>query len=193
MRRQRWHPSSASRSPAAKRGGLQNAPADYALIASLLRPCSSLPPTVRPESSRFPSAVGEQGTRWSPLFLPSTSGNWMSITTVPQLEFMLIPRLVAVAEMTWTSDDQRDFSSFNAQPNTHLEQFHQQASISMIQPIQRFEDRPDRNRFHATDKSGSRYHPMTLKHNFRFRFWKGPVMLLMAGPNSTACSGNQDQ
>ena len=48
------------------------------------------------------------------------------IATVPYLEFMLLPRLTALAEMAWTADSQRDYGKFSARLQPRLEQFHQQ-------------------------------------------------------------------
>lgn len=47
------------------------------------------------------------------------------VATVPYLEFMVMPRLEALAEMAWTPDDRRDFTQFNARLKPHLEQYRQ--------------------------------------------------------------------
>lgn len=47
------------------------------------------------------------------------------IATVPYLEFMLLPRMVALAEMAWTPDDRRDFAQFDARLKPHLDEYRQ--------------------------------------------------------------------
>jgi len=48
------------------------------------------------------------------------------ISTVPRLEFMLLPRMVALAEMAWTPDAARDFAQFNTRLQPFLAQYRQQ-------------------------------------------------------------------
>jgi len=48
------------------------------------------------------------------------------IATVPYLEFMLFPRLQALAEMAWTPDDQRDFTRFSQRLQPQLAALKQQ-------------------------------------------------------------------
>jgi len=47
------------------------------------------------------------------------------IPTVPYLEFMIMPRLAALAEMAWTPDQRRDVISFNARLQPFLQQYRQ--------------------------------------------------------------------
>ena len=47
------------------------------------------------------------------------------IGTVPYLQFMVLPRMVALAEMAWTPDGQRDFAQFNSRLQPHLDQCRQ--------------------------------------------------------------------
>jgi hexosaminidase len=47
------------------------------------------------------------------------------ISTVPRLEFMLLPRMVALAEMAWTPDDARNYAQFNTRLKPHLDAFRQ--------------------------------------------------------------------
>ncbi len=47
------------------------------------------------------------------------------IGSVPYLEFMIMPRMVALAEMAWTADGQRDFGNFNARLKPLVAQYQQ--------------------------------------------------------------------
>ncbi len=47
------------------------------------------------------------------------------IASVPYLEFMVMPRMVALAEMAWTPDNQRDFAQFSARLKPFMAQYRQ--------------------------------------------------------------------
>ena len=55
------------------------------------------------------------------------------IATVPRLEYMLLPRLVALAEMAWTPDEARDFAQFSLRLKPQLDGF-RQAGIHFFAP-----------------------------------------------------------
>ncbi|SHF27739.1 hexosaminidase [Bacteroides faecichinchillae] len=55
--------------------------------------------------------IGVQGSTWSE-FIPDEE----------HLEYMIFPRLLAVAEVAWTSQENRDWQSFKCRVNTHISQ-----------------------------------------------------------------------
>lgn len=64
------------------------------------------------------------------------------IATVPHLEFTLLPRLIALAEMAWTPDDRRDFVRFSGRQEPFLNQ-HRQAGVhyyDAAQPLESLHD-----------------------------------------------------
>jgi hexosaminidase len=48
------------------------------------------------------------------------------VASVPALEFMLLPRMMALAEMAWTPDERRDFAQFSIRLKPQLEQYRRQ-------------------------------------------------------------------
>lgn len=72
-----------------------------------------LPATIPP--AQLKQILGVEGCVWTE-----------HIGSVPYLEFMLLPRLPALAEMAWTADAQRDYAKFNARLKPWLEQYRQQ-------------------------------------------------------------------
>ena len=73
----------------------------------------TIPPTIPP--AQLKQILGVEACVWTE-----------HIGTVPYLEFMLMPRMVALAEMAWTPDDRRDFAQFAARLKPHLEEYRQQ-------------------------------------------------------------------
>ena len=47
------------------------------------------------------------------------------ISTVPRLEYMLLPRMMALSELAWTPDAARSFAQFNTRLQPFLAQYHQ--------------------------------------------------------------------
>ena len=72
----------------------------------------SIPTNIPP--AQLKQILGVEGCVWTE-----------RITTVPYLEFMILPRMIALSEMAWTADGQRDFVQFNFRLKPHLEAYRQ--------------------------------------------------------------------
>ena len=64
---------------------------------------------VRPEKMKY--VVGVQGCAWTEF-----------MNDEKQLEYMIFPRLLAVAEMAWTQEKKRDWQDFKPRMNAHIPQ-----------------------------------------------------------------------
>lgn len=64
---------------------------------------------IHPENAKY--VVGVQGCAWSEF-----------INDEKHLEYMIFPRLLAVAEMAWTQEEKRDWQDFKPRMNAHIPQ-----------------------------------------------------------------------